>query len=163
MESPESPKKIHLTENLRTQLASISSTTRKEFDEAERLIEERLASASASLNQSIKAIRMLLSAQQPHELESKAGIALHDDLKQLLANSEYLSQMAVKVRSDFLSARHVCEERTERQLKTVIAALEMHRAAMEDNAVALTEAALLRARTGAAITVTGRPPERRAR
>ena len=148
---------------LAKQPALLNAVTRKEFDQAEALIESRLQTAIASLQQSSTAIRMLLSAQHPSERDSPAGRKLQEELEALLSTSAQLSQVANGMHADFSTSRRTCEQRTDSSISKVVEAVEKHRATVQDNAIAMTEAALDKARSPAPPAHASRSAERRPR
>ena len=148
---------------LEKQLALLNAVTRQEFDQAEELIKSRLQTAIASLHQSSTAIRMLLSAQHPSERDSPAGLKLQEELEALLSTSIQLSQVANGMQTDFSTSRRTCEQRTDRSISMVVEAVEKHRATVQDNAIAMTEAALDKARSPSPPTHASRSADRRPR
>lgn len=154
---------LHPANTLEKQLALLNSVTRNEFDQAERLVLTKLQAAMDSLRQSATAIRMLIAAQSPGDLASPAGAALRSDLEALLASSTHLSRLATMMQDGFTSERKACEKRTDQEIANVIDAVEKHRNAVQNNAIALTEAALDKARAPSSSNQAGRAIERRSR
>ncbi len=148
---------------LAKQLALLNAVTRKEFDQAEELIQSRLQAAIASLQQSSMAIRMMLSAQHPAERDSPDGLKLQRELEALLATSTQLSGLATGMQADFSASRRACEQRTDNSISLVVEAVAKHRSTVQDNAIALTEAALDKARSPSPPTHASRSAERRPR
>ncbi len=148
---------------LAKQLALLNRVTKQEFDQAERLIQSRLQKAIASLQQSSTAIRMMLSAQHPAERDSPAGIKLQHELEALLASSLQLSSVANGMQTDFITSRRTCEKRTDISISMVVEAVEKHRSTVQDNAIAMTEAALDKARSPSPLTHASRSADRRPR
>lgn len=149
--------------SLAKQLALLNAVTRQEFDQAEQLIQSRLQTAIASLHQSSTAIRMMLSAQHPDNRESATGLKLQRELEALLSTSSQLSSVARGIQSDFSISRHTCEQRTDGSISMVVKAVEKHRSTVQDNAIAMTEAALDKARSPSPLTHAGRSADRRPR
>jgi hypothetical protein len=151
------------SQHLEKQLHLLNSLTRDEFDIAEKMIDSKLQCALDSLDNSARSIRMLLEAQSPAELASPAGLSLRGDLEGLLASSTHLARLAAMMQQGFTSSRDACERRTEQQIASVVDAVDKHRAAVQDNAIALTEAALDRARAPSPLSHASRAAERRPR
>ena len=149
--------------SLAKQLSLLNAATKQEFEQAERLIQSRLQTAIASLQQSSTAIRMMLSAQHPAERESASGIKLQRELEALLDNSTHLSRLANMMQSDFSASRRTCEQRTDSSISMVVNAVEQHRSTVQDNAIAMAEAALDRARSPSPLTHASRSSDRRPR
>lgn len=145
------------------QLSLLNKVTKQEFDQAEELIQSRLQSAISSLEQSSTAIRMMLSAQSPADQASEAGIALRRDLEALLASSTHLNRLANLMQTDFSATRNACEQQTDSSIARVVAAIDQHRSEVQDNAIAMTEAALVKARGPSAATQARRITDRRPR
>ena len=148
---------------LAKQLMLLNVTTKQEFNQAEQLIHSRLQTAISSLQQSSTAIRMMLSAQNPADLNSPTSIELRRDLEALLSSSTHLTRLANMMQSDFSASRRVCEQHTDCSINKVVAAVDQHRSAVQDNAIAMTEAALDKARSPSPPTCTSRSTERRPR
>lgn len=148
---------------LAKQLALLNAATRQEFDQAEQLIQSRLQTAIASLEQSSTAIRMMLSAQHPADRDSPAGLKLQGELEALLSTSTQLSHVANGMQADFSANRRACEQRTDNSISMVAEAVEKHRSTIQDNAIAMTEAALDKARSPFRPTHASRSADRRPR
>lgn len=144
-------------------LNQIDNLTRIEFDNAQKHIDDKLQTALASLEQSATALKLLLSAQSAAELASVEGQALRDDLETLLASSTHLSQLAAMMQRDFHNGRQACQRHTELKIAEVVDAIASHRAAVQSNAIALTEAALSKARAPLSQSKPGRDGDRRIR
>lgn len=144
-------------------LILIDKLNRSEFDNAGKLIDDKLQAAMASLEQSTAALQLLLSTQSAVEIASTAGQALRNDLETLLASSTHLSRLAAVMQQDFHHGRQVYERHTEQKIAEVVSAIANHRAAVQDNAIALTEAALSKARAPARPSNPGRLDDRRTR
>ena len=149
--------------SLAKQLGLLNAVTRQEFDQAEQLIQSRLQTAVASLQQSSTAIRMMLSAQHPGDRESAAGHKLQRELETLLSTSTQLSTVARGMQTDFIASRRTCEQRTDSSISMVVKAVEKHRLTVQDNAIAMTEAAIDKARSPSPPKRVGRSPDRRPR
>lgn len=132
---------------LEKKLQLLNALTRNEFDQAEKLIGTKLQASMTSLQQSAAAITMLLAAQTPADRETPAGIATRKELEALLASSTHLSRLTSLIREGFSSGRQAHEQRTDREITKVVEAVEKHRTAVQDNAIAITEAALAKARS----------------
>jgi hypothetical protein len=145
------------------QLALLNSLTREEFDQAERLINAKLQASLDSLEQSAGAIRLLLAAQSPADLASPAGIAIRNDLESLLASSTHLSRLASMMQEGFSNGREVSEKRTEQEIANVVDAVQKHRMTVQDNAIAMTQSALDKARAPSPVNHASRAVERRPR
>lgn len=145
------------------QLALLDASTKQKFDQAERLIASRLQTATASLQQSSMAIRSMLSGQNPADRESASGVKLQRELEGLLNSINHLSRLANMIQTNFRAGRLACEQRTDNSIKTVVNAIEKHRSMVQDNAIAMTEAALTKARSPSPLTPTSRWVERRRR
>lgn len=143
-------------------LTLIDNLTRSRFDNAGRLIDDKLQTAMASLEQSTAALQLLLSAQSAAELASAAGQTMRDDLETLLASSTHLSRLAALMQQDFHTSRQACEQRSEQKIAKVVQAIAHHRATVQDNAIALTEAALSKARASSPQGKPDRSDDRRA-
>ena len=133
------------------------------FDQAKKLIDCKLEAALDSLSQSASAIRLLLEAQSVAELATAAGASLRYDLEGLLASSTHLSRLAGMMQQSLAGGTQACEQRTERDIANVVDAVAKHRTAVQNNAIALTEAALDKARAPSPISHVSRAVERRAR
>ena len=144
-------------------LALIDQLTRSEFDTAGTLIDGKLQAAMNSLEHSAAALQMLLSAQSAVEIASAEGRALRNDLETLLASSAHLSHLAGLMQEDFRHGRQIHERRTEQKIAEVVSAIASHRAAVQDNAIALTEAALSKARAPSQHAKSNRFSDRRMR
>ena len=144
-------------------LTQVDDLTRSEFDAAEKLIDDKLQAAMASLEQSAAALQLLLSTQSVAELASTEGQTLRSDLETLLDSSTHLSRLAALMQQDFHHGRQTYERRTEEKIADVVSAIASHRAAVQDNAIALTEAALSKARTHSQLANPGRFVDRRTR
>ena len=149
--------------DLEQQLGVLNGLTRDEFSLAERLIDSKLQAALDSLDHSARAIHMLLDAQSPAELPSPAGLAQQRELEGLLASSQHLARLAATMQQTFTNGRDAQERRTTLQIASVVAAVDKHRLEVQDNAIALTEAALDRARAPAPLNHASRTAERRPR
>ncbi len=132
--------------DIEKRLTLIDNLARTEFDNAGRVIENKLRTAMASLEQSTAALQMLLSTQSPAELASAEGQVLRNDLETLLASSTHLSRLAAMMQKDFHDGRQTYEQRTGEKIARVVQAIASHRATVQDNAIALTEAVLSKAR-----------------
>lgn len=150
-------------EPLEKQLYLLNSLTRTEFEIAEKMIDTKLQAALDSLDNSACAIKMLLEAQSPAELTSPEGLILRGDLEGLLASSTHLARLAGLMKEGFTSGRDACARRTEAQIANVVDAVDKHRTEVQDNAIALTEAALDRARASSPLSHASRAAERRPR
>ncbi len=148
---------------LEKQLLLLNELSCSEFDLAERLVDKKLNAAMASLQQSASAIRLLLAAQSPADLATDAGVALRADLQALLDSSTHLTRLAGMMQDGFSSGREACETRTEQKIANVVHAVARHRTEVQDNAIALTEAALDKARAPSPISHASRAIERRPR
>ena len=149
--------------NLEQKLALLNSLTRDEFDQAEKLINTKLQAALDSLEQSATAVRMLLAAQSPADLASASGVAVRKDLESLLASSTHLSRLASLMQQGFSSGREASEKRTEQEIAKVVDAVQKHRVTVQDNAIAMTQSALDKARAPSPINHASRAAERRPR
>lgn len=149
--------------SIEKRLSRIDKLNRSEFDNAGKLIDDKLQAAMASLEQSTAALELLLSTQSAAELASTAGQTLRSDLETLLASSTHLSHLAAMMQQDFHHGRQAYERRTEQKIAEVVSAIATHRAAVQDNAIALTEAALSKARAPSQLSTPGRFSDRRAR
>lgn len=149
--------------HLERQLGALNALTREEFSLAEQLISKKLQAALDSLDHSAQAIRMLLDAQSPAELASASGVAQREELENLLASSRHLARLAAMMQESFASGRDLHERRTDLQIANVVEAVDRHRVAVQDNAIALTEAALDRARAPSPLNHASRAAERRPR
>ena len=144
-------------------LALIDQLTRSEFDDAGKLIDDKLQAAMTSLEHSAAALQMLLSAQSDNERASVEGQALRKDLETLLASSAHLMHLATLMQGEFHHGWQTHEQRTEQKIAEVVSAIASHRAAVQDNAIALTEAALSKARAPSQAPKPGRFDDRRMR
>ena len=149
--------------SLENQLTALHAISRHDFEQAEKLIEAKLNNAMDSLQKSASAIQMLLSAQRPEDLETPAGKMLRHDLDALLDSSKHLSRLAILIHANLNTDRQTGEKRTSREIANVVDAVARHRAAVQDNAIALTEAALDKARAPALPNQGIRSTERRPR
>jgi hypothetical protein len=145
------------------QLALLNSLTREEFDQAERLINAKLQASLDSLEQSAAAVRLLLAAQTPADLASPAGMAMRSDLESLLASSIHLSRLASMTQEGFSNGRAVSAKRTEQEIAKVVDAVQKHRVTVQDNAIAMTQSALDKARAPSPLNHASRAVERRPR
>ena len=141
------PENLPDTDNsLEKQLAQSSALTRAEFDEAEKIIGFKLQSAMNSLQQSASNIKLLLAAQNPADRNAPAAMALQHDLESLLASGNHLEQLALLLQKNFTGDHEAGQKRTECEIAKVLDAIAQHRTSVQDNAIALTEAALNKAR-----------------
>ena len=144
-------------------LALIGQLTRSELDDAGKVIDDKLQAAITSLEHSAAALQMLLAAQSDTERASVEGQTLRKDLEALLASSAHLMHLATLMQGDFHHGRQAHERRTEEKIAEVVSAIASHRAAVQDNAIALTEAALSKARAPLQAPKPGRFDDRRTR
>lgn len=148
---------------LEKKLTLLNTLTRQEFDQAEKLIDARLQNAMGSLSQSAAAIEMLLAAQTPADLATEAGIAMRNELEALRASSTHLTRLATLMQHGFSDGRKAHEKRTDIEIAKVVDAVSKHRTVVQDNAIALTEAALDKARSPSPLSHASRTAERRPR
>ena len=142
------PENLPDTENsIEKQLAVPRELTRAEFDTAKKMIGAKLQSAMHSLRHSVSSIHLLLAAQNPADMTASAANKMQRDLASLLVSGNRLAQLALMLQQGFSGDHGAAQQRTEREIANVVAAIAQHRTAVQDNAIALTEAALDKARS----------------
>ena len=149
--------------SLEKQLSLLNPLPCTGFDQAKKVIDGKLQAALDSLSQSASAVCLLLEAQTPTELTTAAGATLRNDLEALLASSTHLSRLAGMMQQSLAGGQQACEQRTEREITDVVDAIARHRTAIQNNAIALTEAALDKARAPSPVSHVSRAAERRPR
>lgn len=147
--------------NAEKRLVLIDNVSRNRFDNGGCLIDNKLQMAMASLEQSTGALQLLLSAQSPAELASLHGQTLRNDLETLLASSTHLARLAAMMQQDFNTSRQDGKQKSEQKMANVVQAIAHHRATVQDNAIALTEAALSKARASSPQSKPDRVDDRR--